>query len=78
MSEKNKSFGISFTDGKAYDLDKITAENDRVASDKPLLIQVVEEQPVEQTEGTISITKETGKIGIRRCDIKKYLYKKGC
>lgn len=75
MAEENKSFGITFTDNKEYDLDEIQETTARVAPDMSLVSKVVEKLPSEanELEGTLTTEKEQEKLKITSDDILKYL-----
>lgn len=75
MSSDNKSFGISFTDNKEYDLDEIQRTTARAATSEPLISKIVESLDVEsqEKEGALTTEKTQEKLKITSDDILKYL-----
>lgn len=73
---ETKSFGIEFTDGKPYDLDKIIFQKDRENEKEELVMKVDEDadRELEFPDGQLVMTKEQETLKVTRDDIRKYLF----
>ena len=69
-----EGFDLSFTPGKTYNLDEIILNKDRQTDEVPLIMEVVEGEEINSTDGALAISKDgSKKIVPNQNDYKKYL-----